>query len=154
MTALSRMTDPSNGTSLSWLTASLLSLLRRWELSYLFPHLLFFSFFPLSHLIPNSQCFFFVFLSHYHVVGKVHVRVKKWKLCDGVCVCVFVSVYPSLHTICVCAYVQYVYVCVYGAVCIYTFIHCTVIAAVPWRNTKMREDISGGKAQHIDCSTN
>lgn len=88
MTALSRMTDPSNGTSLSWLTASLLSPLWRWELSYLFPQLFFF---PVASY-PQFKVFFFVFVSHYHFVGKC-IWVQRREKCVMACLCVCASVH-------------------------------------------------------------
>lgn len=92
MTALSRMTDPSYGTSLSWLTASLLSLLWRWELPYLFPQL-FFS--PSVASYPQFKVFFFVFVSHYHFVVKC--------VMDCMCIGGFVRMLSSVQHLCVSA---------------------------------------------------
>lgn len=109
MTALSRMTDPSNGTSLSWLTASLLSPLWRWELSYLFPQL----FFPFVASYPQFKVFFFVFESHYHFAGKCKcVSVKEGEVCDGLRMCLCAYMLAFLHTACVC-----VHMCMCSYVC-------------------------------------
>lgn len=80
MTALSRMNDPSNGTSFSWLTASLHSLLWRWELSYLFPQLFLF---PPSPLIHNSKCCFSVCCISLSFCRHVYLNAKEVEACDG-----------------------------------------------------------------------